>query len=71
MFDSNKLIPNLEKQNLWLGEVNSQLFQGMIKHIESAFNKFFREKNDFLKFKSKMNHSKTFFDNGNNILCDS
>jgi putative transposase len=45
MFDSNKLIPNLEKQNLWLGEVNSQLFQGIIKHIKSAFNRFFRGKN--------------------------
>ncbi len=31
-FDLNKLIPNLKKQNPWLEEVNSQSFQGRIKH---------------------------------------
>jgi putative transposase len=32
----------------------------MIKHIESASNRFFREKNDFLKFKSKKNSIQLF-----------
>ena len=32
----------------------------MIKHIESAFNRFFREKNDFLKFKLKKNSIQLF-----------
>ncbi len=48
MFDLTELNPTLEKQNLWLGEVNSKLFQGMIKLMESAFNRFFREKMIFL-----------------------
>jgi putative transposase len=32
----------------------------MTKQIESAFNRFFREKNDFLKFKSKKNLTQLF-----------
>ena len=52
-FDLNKLIPNLKKQNPWLKEVNSQSLQGMTNLVESAFNRFFREKNSFPKFKSK------------------
>jgi putative transposase len=59
-FDLNKLIPNLKKQNPWLGEVNSQSFQGRIKHVESAFTRFFRENNDFPKFKSKKNPIQSF-----------
>jgi putative transposase len=59
-FDLNKLIPVLKKQNPWLGEVNSQSLQGMTKQVESAFTRFFREKNGFPKFKSKKNTIQSF-----------
>ena len=44
-FDLKKRIPNLKKQNQWLRDVNSQSLQGMTNLVESAFNRFFREKN--------------------------
>ena len=59
-FDLNKLIPTLKEQNPWLGEVNSQSLQGMTKHVESAFTKFFREKTGFPNFKSKKNPIQSF-----------
>jgi len=59
-FDLNKLIPVLKKQNPWLEEVNSQSLQGMTKQVESAFTRFFREKNGFPKFKSKKNTIQSF-----------
>ncbi|AKB51390.1 Mobile element protein [Methanosarcina barkeri str. Wiesmoor] len=54
-FDLNKKIPVLKSSNKWLGKVNSQSLQGMTKQVESAFTRFFREKNGFPKFKSKKN----------------
>ncbi len=59
-FDLNKLIPNLKKQTPWLGKINSQSLKGMAKQVESAFTRFFREKNDFPKFKSKKNTIQSF-----------
>jgi putative transposase len=59
-FDLNKLIPNLKQQNPWLRGVNSQSFQGMANLVESAFNRFFREKIRFLKFESKKIPIKSF-----------
>ena len=59
-FDLNKLIPVLKTSNEWLGEVNSQSLQGMTKQVESAFTRFFREKNVFPKFKSKKNPVQSF-----------
>jgi putative transposase len=59
-FDLNKLIPVLKTSNEWLGEVNSQSLQGMTKQVESAFTRFFREKNGFPKFKSKKNPIQSF-----------
>jgi len=59
-FDLNKLIPVLKLSNEWLGEVNSQSLQGMTKQVESAFTRFFREKNGFPNFKSKKNPIQSF-----------
>jgi putative transposase len=59
-FDLNKLIPVLKLSNEWLGNVNSQSLQGMTKQVESAFTRFFREKNGFPKFKSKKNPIQSF-----------
>ncbi|AKB51109.1 Mobile element protein [Methanosarcina barkeri str. Wiesmoor] len=59
-FDLNKKLPVLKASNEWLGEVNSQSLQGMTKQVESAFTRFFREKNGFPKFKSKKNPIQSF-----------
>lgn len=59
-FDLNKMIPTLKASNGWLGEVNSQSLQGMTKQVESAFTRFFREKNGFPRFKSKKNPIQSF-----------
>jgi len=59
-FDLNKMIPSLKASNEWLGEVNSQSLQGMTKQVESAFTRFFREKNGFPRFKSKKNPIQSF-----------
>lgn len=59
-FDLNKMIPALKASNEWLGEVNSQSLQGMTKQVESAFTRFFREKNGFPRFKSKKNPIQSF-----------
>lgn len=54
------MIPSLKASNKWLGEVNSQSLQGMTKQVESAFTRFFREKNGFPRFKSKKNPIQSF-----------
>mgnify|MGYP001023296886 CR=1 FL=1 len=59
-FDLNKMMPSLKASNEWLGEVNSQSLQGMTKRVESAFTRFFREKNGFPIFKSKKNPIQSF-----------
>ena len=40
----------------WLKEVHSQSLQQAIFHLDSAFTKFFREKEGYPKFKSKHTH---------------
>ena len=47
-YDLSIQISNLKKQNLWLGDVNSQFFQGMNKRIKSAFTRFFEKRMVFL-----------------------
>lgn len=59
-FDINKQITILKKENEWLKEVNSQSLQGMTRNLESAFTRFFREKNGFPNFKSKKNPIQSF-----------
>lgn len=59
-FDLNKQLTVLKKEHNWLKEVNSQSLQGMTRNLESAFTRFFREKNGFPKFKSKKNPVQSF-----------
>ena len=53
----NKIVEwkNTEEFN-WLKEVHSQSLQQAIFHLDSAFTKFFREKEGYPKFKSKHTH---------------
>ncbi|MDD2439583.1 MAG: IS200/IS605 family element RNA-guided endonuclease TnpB [Methanosarcinaceae archaeon] len=59
-FDINKQITILKNKKEWLKEVNSQSLQGMTRNLESAFTRFFREKNGFPNFKSKKNPIQSF-----------
>lgn len=59
-FDLNEKITLLKREYEWLFEVNSQSLQGMTRNLESAFTRFFREKEGFPKFKSKKNPIQSF-----------
>jgi putative transposase len=59
-FDLDELLPALKKEKTFLKETNAQSLQGMTKHVDSAFKRFFREKNGFPNFKSKKNPIQSF-----------
>ena len=44
----------------WLGEVNAQALQQAVFDMDSAYQRFFREKTGFPKFKSKKTHRYSF-----------
>lgn len=44
-----------EEETLWLKDVNSQSNQQALKNLETAFNRFFKKKSGFPRFKSKKN----------------
>lgn len=48
-----KLKTNVEHD--WLNECNSQSLQHSLKHLETAFNRFFKKKSKYPKFKSRKN----------------
>ena len=55
----NKIVEWKDTEELnWLKEVHSQSLQQAIFHLDSAFTKFFREKEGYPKFKSKFNKQK-------------
>ena len=56
----DSLLPSLKIEKPFLKETNSQSLQGMTKHVDSAFVRFFREKKGFPKFKSKKNLVQSF-----------
>jgi len=59
-FDLDKKLPDLKIEKPFLKDVNAQSLQGMTKHVDSAFKRFFREKKGFPKFKSKKNPVQAF-----------
>jgi len=67
-FDLNKLITQKKLELVWLKEVNSQSLQMSMKHLDSAFTRFFREKHGFPKFKSR--HNKQSFACPQNVKVD-
>ena len=54
-FSQAKLLPNLKKneETSWLKEVNSQSLADSLRHLDSAYQKFFKGKSKFPRFKSK------------------
>ena len=61
-------LTNLKKELVWLKEVDSTSLQSLLKDLETAYKKFFKEKSGFPKFKSKKTNRfsyKTKYTNGN------
>ncbi len=54
-YDLDQQLPLLKKsaETEWLKEVNSQALQQSLVHLELAFDKFFKEKKGYPRFKSK------------------
>ena len=61
-FDLIKLLPALKKEQetSFLKEVNSLSLQAAIRNLDSAYQRFFKEKKGFPKFKSKRNARQSF-----------
>ena len=61
-FDLIKLLPSLKKEQetSFLKEVNSLSLQAAIRNLDSAYQRFFKEKKGFPKFKSKRNARQSF-----------
>ena len=59
-YNLNAMLPDLKKEHEWLKEANSQSLQQTQKRLDSAFKRFFREKNGFPKFKSRKNPIQSF-----------
>lgn len=61
-FDLQKDLPLLKKaeETSWLKGVNSLTLVASIANMDKAFTKFFRNKKDFPKFKSKHNNNQSF-----------
>ncbi len=61
-FDLQVIVKDMKQDSkyYWLNEVNSQSLQAVLKHLDGAFTKFFREKKCFPKFKSKKNNFHSF-----------
>ncbi len=65
-------LTNLKKELKWLKEPDKFSLQNALKDLENAYNKFFKEKAGFPKFKSKKTNRfsyKTNFTNGNIMYC--
>ncbi len=52
-FQLDKRLTALKQELPWLGEMASQPLQQALGHLDKAFTRFFREKQGYLRFKSK------------------
>lgn len=52
-YDNANNLTQLKQEKEWLKEVNSQMLQATLKHLESAYRGFFQKKTKFPRFKSK------------------
>lgn len=55
--DSALCLTKLKKSedHIWLKEINSQCLQSSLRHLESAYSKFFKKETQFPSYKSKKN----------------
>ena len=61
-FDLQKELPQLKKQvnTEWLSEINSQSLQAVLRNLDMAYTRFFRQKRGFPQFKSKHDNRQSF-----------
>lgn len=59
VFDLNALLPDLKRtaDTCWLKEVNAQSLQCALRNLDTAFTRFFREKEGYPKFKARRNYA--------------
>lgn len=65
-------LTNLKKELVWLKEVDKYSLQNSLKDLDNAYQKFFRERSGFPKFKTKKAHKysyRTSFTNNNIEFC--
>ena len=65
-YDLNKQLVELKRDFTWMKDINSQSLQSSIINLENAYNRFFKKKNGFPKFKKKS--SKNSFSVPQNII---
>lgn len=65
-FEANKHLTSLKKDNVWLAEVDSQALTQELRHLETAFNRFFKRLGKFPRFKSKRRSRNSFGSNKTN-----
>ena len=58
-------LTQLKKQIEWLNEVDSMSLQQSVKDLDKSYQKFFKEKKGFPKFKSKKNLKQSYRTNAN------
>ncbi|MBR3250949.1 MAG: transposase [Erysipelotrichaceae bacterium] len=54
-FDMQNLLPEIKEYKPWLKDVDSQALKFVCRQINNAFDKFFKKRTGFPKFKSKKN----------------
>ena len=52
-YDNANSLTKLKEEKEWLKEVNAQMLQATLKHLESAYRSFFQKRANFPNFKSK------------------
>ena len=52
-YDNCKKLIEIKKEKEWLRDVNSQSLQASLKHLDGAYNMFFRKTHRFPQFKNK------------------
>lgn len=67
-FDLSGMLTTKKKELEWLKETNSQSLQAALRHLDTAYTRFFREKKGFPKFKKKQN--KQSFECPQNVAVD-
>jgi putative transposase len=66
-------LTQLKKQFVWLREVDSIALQSSLKHLDDAYDRFFKKQNDKPRFKSKKNAVQSYttkHTNGNIAVLD-
>ncbi|EMT44815.1 IS200/IS605 family element RNA-guided endonuclease TnpB, partial [Anoxybacillus flavithermus] len=66
-------LTQLKKQFVWLKEVDSIALQSSLKHLDDAYDRFFKKQNDKPRFKSKKNAVQSYttkHTNGNIAVLD-